>query len=622
MGYVEFKRSNEELFLKLGIAENNVFKEGISVKDFFEKFLNGTISLEIDEKYGSKIMDINAVEEIEKVLPKLFEITESPAFFIKAIEEKVPVEIAKRINYKAISHLSKDSNDWHSRTITSVKPKNILSDVNEVTINLYENRFVCQLLDLITEELYKARRHREQIITREENAYATNKKEIEYGYSIDSFKSLKKIKELKKRNNNSVSDESSYLDQLLKEKDHILDVEKKVRRLKRTDFYKNLHKEKKVKEPIQKTNILMFDQRYRKAYLLWLYLKDGESKTVMPESTIDQNLLENYYHFYTTLVIIACLCDMGFTEKSGEKIIFNNTVKLTRDLTFKRYSYSTSSKKNKKDSEDEILLSVDKDKITLKYAIDGNFSKYDVFNFYSDYANFEKYSEEDLEKKTEGLLNGLIIKENKKKTFEKIVSQYELVSINFFRFKQDFVLKENVYRRFFGIGDNFSNIERIDNLNKWSGYKTALLNISPENINTSFLKIQRIINYHILSNRHFSKESCVCPICGESKNISVKSDGSIHCHNPECKKITSITYCNHCDPKHEKPITWVIFNDDELFNDYAIMNISTNDVDHSKLERIEYLMGKYSTTAFDCVKENDKYKLKTICPFCGKILGD
>ena len=189
----EITRKDEEKFLKLKIAENGIFDESLSFDDLINAIGQGNLPLEVSDDDGTKIIDDSSIEEIKKVIPCLLRIIDKPRSFIKSLEEKVPVEIAKRINHKAISKLSQDSNDWYARTVLAVKPKNIVSDINEETIDLYENRFICSLIDRISKLLAQARQfYQDQLKTLDDNS-ALNAINKEYQYNTSSFKFYNKI---------------------------------------------------------------------------------------------------------------------------------------------------------------------------------------------------------------------------------------------------------------------------------------------------------------------------------------------------------------------------------------------------------------------------------------------
>lgn len=160
----EITRKDEERFLKLKIADNPVFNNALTFDEIINLISEGSIPLQVSDDDGTKVLDDEQFNEIKRVVPFLLKIIDRPRSFIKSLEEKVPVETAKRINHKAISKLSKDSNDWYARTILSVKPKNIVADINEETIDLYENRFICSLTDRISKLVASRRQYYQETL--------------------------------------------------------------------------------------------------------------------------------------------------------------------------------------------------------------------------------------------------------------------------------------------------------------------------------------------------------------------------------------------------------------------------------------------------------------------------
>lgn len=117
-------RNDEEKFLHRKIAAYPGFRS--FTFDDILKYIgpgNSMISLEMTEKEAVKQNNDEDIQEITKTMPSLLSIAQKPRMFIRSIEEKVPIDQAKRINYNAIAKLSRDSNDWYSRTLVSVKPK-------------------------------------------------------------------------------------------------------------------------------------------------------------------------------------------------------------------------------------------------------------------------------------------------------------------------------------------------------------------------------------------------------------------------------------------------------------------------------------------------------------------
>lgn len=596
----DITRKDEEKFLKLKIAENSIFNDAFSFDELISSIGNGDLSLEVSDDDGTKIIDDSSINEIKKVIPCLLKIVDKPRSFIKSLEEKVPVETAKSINHKAITKLSKDSNDWHARTVLSVKPKNIISDINEETIDLYENRFICSLIDRISKLLAQARQfYQEQIKNLDDNS-AINAINREYQYNTDSFKFYNKIS----KSQYLYHEDSDYRTKVETELDIIKNIEKKIRILKRSDFYRSLHRKKKLTDPIQKTNILMFDYNYNQVYKLWKNLnQNNQNEKLDLDVEFEEGETDAYYKLYILSCIFAVLHDLNFSEKTKKKIWFdkkNRTIS-TEPLVFRRDSYI-------------ITLTLKNEYIKCSLKAD-ELNATNDFYFYPKFQNFEKMSRSIVDEYTEDLLNNLI--DITKSTTTR--GKYALVSINLNRCSENNTYLNKVYRRFYSMGNNFSSDESEENLSNWGNYKTGILIVSPVQLRSNFLKIEKVFNYHLLKTTNFNKTLTICPLCG-GKNIKKNDNMNYTCH--DCSHNISVTFCNSCDSKHEKPIVWVKYINEKFLEQEEVVNGLSDMSSYYKMSKIETIMGEKATTAFDLEKEVSGWKLKTICPYCGIKLGD
>ena len=593
----EITRKDEQKYLRFKVLENPIFAEELTFAQIIANIENGRLSLEVSEDDGTKILDDSNIEEIKRVVPFLFKIVDKPRSFIRSLEEKVPVETAKRINHKAIAKLSQDSNDWYARTVLSVKPKTVVSDVNEETIDLYENRFVCALISRISELLSQTRQYYEsQIQYFDENSA---QREMEYTYSTNSFPFYNTITKKKK----DFSDNQSFRKKLEDELETIKKLEKKIRLLKRSDFYRTLRKKRKVVDPIQKTNILMFEFNYNQAYKLWKYLKEQHPEDKLNlELEIPEEESQAAYSLYGCLCLMATLQDMGFAEIGGGTLLYMaNTIDFARPFVFER-------------DEDIIELHLCEEGLKCRLLVDKENSKYDEFVFVSNFVNFEHLSRSTVDELTREILTKYLPTQK----FTPISSVYTLVSINLARCSEENTFANKVYRRFYSIGDNFSPEEKIDYLSKWCDYKSGIVILTPKNLKNSFLKLERIINYHILKSKLRNKKPEICPICG--KPLRENSPNNYSCHY--CHHNISFTYCNDCDPDHKKPILWVKYTDERfLQNETIVRGLSGKNL-YYRMEKIETIMGEHATTSFELEYDADRWKLKTVCPHCGIKLGD
>ncbi len=598
----DITRKDEEKFLKLKIAENRIFDESFSIDELINSIGSGHLVLEVSDEDGTKVIDDSSIKEIRKTIPCLLKIVEKPRSFIKSIEEKVPVETAKRINHKAIAKLSQESNDWYARKVLAVKPKNIVSDINEETINLYENRFICSLIDRISKLLAQARQfYQDQVKTLDDNS-ALNAINKEYQYNTDSFKFYNKISKSMYRYSEGVD----YRNKVDNELNSIKKIEKNLRLLKSSDFYRKLHKKGKVRDPIQKTNILMFEYNYNQAYKLWKYLnQNNQDEKLELDADFEEGDLEAYYHLYSVICIMSVLHDLEFTETTKKKITFDRTTKniISETLIFKR-DFSV------------IKLNISKDYIKCSLIIN-NSKDLDDFYFYPKFINFESMSRSAVDQLTEEILNSLVDNSKHSTTSGK----YALVSINMNRCSEDNFYSNKVYRRFYGFGNNFSPDEDKNNLAKWGNYKTGISIVTPVQLRNNFLKIEKIFNYHLIKNTNFHKQltSCPFPLCG-GKNIRGNNSMNYTCY--DCSRNISVTFCNHCDPNHKKPILWIKYINEKFLNNEEVVKGLSNMSPYYKLSKIETIMGEKATTAFELEYERTVYKLKTICPYCGIKLGE
>lgn len=595
----EIKRKDEEKFLKFKISENECFINTLTFDEIIDCIGSGILPLEVSEDDGTKVLDEEQFEEIKRVVPFLLKIIDKPRSFIKSLEEKVPVETAKKINHKAISKLSRDSNDWYARTVLSVKPKNVVSDINEETIDLYENRFICSLTDKIS-KLVASRRHyyQDQIKSIDDNN-AIFAMERDY-HTTSSFPFFNK---LNKNSINFITD-SSYRTKLKEELEKTIEVEKKIRLIKRSDFYRSLHKKRKVTDPIQKTNILMFEYNYNQAYKLWKILSQyHEENTLENDVEINEDDLHGYYYLYSFISVLSALHDLGFTEITKNKISYiNNSIILRENLKFVR-------------GIEQIFIKLEKDYIKMSYLNSDTKNKIDEFLIYPNYINFETMSRSKVDEYTSEMLNSFI--DNSK--FTTVSSRYAFVSIDMNRCSEDNTLSERVYRRFYGIGNNYSPDEHPDSLKNWGNYKTGIVIITPTKLRDNFLRIEKIINYHILKGRNISSFGKECPLCG-SKYIVDNGNHNYTCRN--CRHIISITYCNVCDNAHKKPILWVKYIDDKFLEQEEVIRGDFINIKYfNKIDKIEKIMGEKATTTFELEKDTSGWKLKTICPHCGIKLG-
>ena len=591
------------------LAEQECFNSALSFKQVIQLIIDKVILLEIENDQSKIVIDKENIELIEKTMPFLLKIADKPKSFITLYEEKVPVETAKRINHKAIMKLSRDSNDWHARTLLSIKPKNVAADINEETFNIYENRFVITLIDKI-DRLLKDSKIQYLLKKKRFEQDRISEKMKEYFHTSDNFSLINKISKTK-----------TYVDdtaEIIGEIDSIIDkidlLERKIRIFVSSKLYQSLRKCRRVKNPIMKTNILMFSPEYNAAYKLW-------NNLIIPQEEPTIEVPEEYdsskpFVLYTLLNIFSSLYEMEFQETLGSTFVWNNTkgaLSFSREMVFKN-------------AIDTIKLNCIDNQFILKLKTQEKpLEKWKNVYIYTNYTDFEEKQKYEIEELTTNLLNSLVVSK-KEKSWEETIGQFCVISTELIRRDENSQLNDKLYKRFYSLGDNYSDEENEENIAKWGNHKTGFVNITPVSLKLNLLRMEKFLNTLIIPNRmKIDREGHVlrCPICGE-KHIKELDSTRVNGHEAysyickNCQHIFSYNYCSLCGNE----IYWVKYSDEKFLDnkevisgDFAKKHIL------SQISDLEVVGGPHSITGFVLEKERSGYKLKTICPKCGKQLG-
>lgn len=213
-------------------------------------------------------IDYKWLDVLENTLPNLDKIIRNPRRFIIQEEDVVIVEKTKRVSQETIKHLAQ-----HCENIQDIDengdvvPKKLLNVRKEDTTDLYENRFIYTLVtrldDFINRQL--------------ENLDLTSNREIKrkVSYKAETQIDNKNINiELKMNEENLIEldDEGNNY------KNRILSCYEIIKGFKSTEMIKELIGCTLVKSPIRKTNLILRQPDFQKAFILWEYLDDFEFK--------------------------------------------------------------------------------------------------------------------------------------------------------------------------------------------------------------------------------------------------------------------------------------------------------------------------------------------------------
>ena len=150
------KPSVQPLSSKSANAYNDFYYEYRTKKDDEIRCIqNGALKLYAVDQ-STEVRDWTELfDQLEAALPAFKIISDKPKSHLKAVNEVRPIETVKRIGYESIPYLASHSEDWLARTASGLKPARLFSRVEDDEYQIYENRVVKTLIDLILSFLRK-----------------------------------------------------------------------------------------------------------------------------------------------------------------------------------------------------------------------------------------------------------------------------------------------------------------------------------------------------------------------------------------------------------------------------------------------------------------------------------
>lgn len=225
------------------------------------------ILLPVDSSVGDSLVEKREETALGQSIPHLQEICRNPRSHLKVSEFREPVSRARRIPPRAISILSAHSEDWHSRTFRSVRPKMVLSEVTEDEWAIYENRALRTLRERILETLTPRLLALRELLT----AIELSSQGDVGGYRFRIDRLCRLLDQLF-----SNEQDRHQLGMLV---ERLTSMHKSLLGLGGTPLFKEIRQSPPVSSPLHGTNILRDDRRYRNVFTLWhLWERRDEEK--------------------------------------------------------------------------------------------------------------------------------------------------------------------------------------------------------------------------------------------------------------------------------------------------------------------------------------------------------
>lgn len=611
-------RDAENVYLERLGADyaGDLMEDGISFTKLKELLVTSKIDLEMEKDNVTWVMSESLLGEIEKAMPDLLKIAKKPRSFIESHDEKMLVESASKIGHKAIAQLSRDSKDWYARTFVSVKPKNITAEVTNETFSIYENKVFVSLIKRLDKDIYAKKKDAEAQLRKQEQSVSS--KTIDDYLNLSGNDSSAWSFNLYKRaiwTKPSGSDDED-LKEIRTLCERIDKISKQLSRIKTSKVYKDLARTKKESSPILRTNIFLYDKRYKTVLSLWKELdSDKFSKSEdLKDKVIDTQQAEINYGLYVLLSIAYAFGDLGYeaTNNSGCFFYDYDDAYVDKPVVFVRAGHTFKLTGHSKDN-----------CFKLTYSSEDQKEKDRDYILHINYENFEDLGLSDFDDKTKSILNSTKIEKRSK--FGEPIHHISFISFDGAGTSLGDNLSEKLAHRILSFGDSFSYKEAPNDLANWGNYQTGFLDICPQkDFRNNLLKIERLIN-HIsvekLSLSELKKTNNVCPLCGHEtlKKISTQ-DTDYSCYN--CTHLIAYTSHKGCSLSSGKSFLWVMpSNTNFLAQQKENFHFRGGQNLFVLYQFTQFVFGKFATTGFEVgLDPKGEIEYNTICPSCGKVM--
>jgi len=301
------RRSIEHISLEVGVWLSDGAKLPLPNPLVPEKVFEDTAKLNEFEKTLSKTIDAG----------HLHQIAYQPRTDIRYDEELVDISRAKKISNKAHRYLAVHSETWQRRTLAGVYPKKLLAKISDDDYLIYENKVFARLLDRIKVFLQQRYRELNEQIKNIDEALELEKADENY-YKLTALLCV-----LWSQNLSNEKSEKT-LKQLTKISNINLELQDAIVKLQSFGLYSKISQpHKKISNQLHKTNILMHDQHYRHAGILWTRLNYQSNQSEDLAKKLEANrIFQKNYNQYALLVILRAFDELKFNITQDSSQVF------------------------------------------------------------------------------------------------------------------------------------------------------------------------------------------------------------------------------------------------------------------------------------------------------------
>lgn len=555
--------------------------------------------------------------KLETAFPAFKAICEKPKSHLRSVNEVRPIETVKRVGHESIPYLAAHSEDWLARTASGLKPARLFSRVEDDEYQIYENRVVKTLIDLIITYLRKTTKKLKDQYGQLEITINSGVQVGSFGFDVGFQKAVYELMSSDDKSDIQRNKASKSAKDFYENADHLL---KKYCTLRQTRLYRYLKKTKPVTNPLNETNILLMDKHYNVVFRLWKAVN-----CIMVPKESDRESEREFYHIYEDF-LMYCKTLCGYTAHALQFEVIDDG----------RYFRDSDNLECLVSEEDGLVRVTLRDKTRRYLEVPGNLqipippgAQYDSFSYNGTRLEWDNdITEEEIDKFCALFKNrasrGREQFEEKarynhlKKEISERQREYSLPACssaiivpaaievdndnrNAFR---EYVVAEgeklaqekNAAFTIIALPTCGENEQKVIAYGKNAGDKVMILPLSMFDIN-SFRRLQNVFLRQILSLRLIK-----CPCCGRQMR---EKDNQYVCNN--CSQLTvTPTLCSNAQCKREYT--------------YLSYDVSTETVE--KMQRVDKenfyqvdSLFQYKDVVSMVVAKN---RIQTICPYCGK----
>lgn len=257
------------------IIEEQLFKDNIEyIKSYLDKNKTiGTIYKNIADLSFTSVQDsyinkdLKFFEEISFILSVITSIVTKPRLVTKVEETVIRSEQADSVQFETFQKTLKEAKFWKNKDLEML-PEYVYYNVSSDEIVTYENRFIVKLIDIIDQELVRYNEFYYDIT----NSFDGEEEELVSTKQVEAM-------------------------------EQILKLDRKIKFIKNTYFYKAVKRRLGIMSSVEPTNILLKNRLYNYCFKFYKkYIRSEEGSLVFEDT-------RNYYLF----LLLKSLKNLGYT---------------------------------------------------------------------------------------------------------------------------------------------------------------------------------------------------------------------------------------------------------------------------------------------------------------------